>query len=291
MRSCACVLYRRRAVTSRRTEDNLTPQFRIKNWKKHQHYKGRRPPWIKLHAALLDDYEFECLQDDSKMHLIAIWLLASRSRDCHPDGDPLLPEDEPYLTKKAGLKKKVSLTPLFSSGFLVRYQLDSNLIAERKQLVPTETETETETYKEETYKEEVDTEGSLSATADLPYLWNRICTSLPKCSRLTEKRKIHVKARLKERHLTTEWETIFQRIEASPFLTGQNDRNWKADFDWIIKSPDNAVKVLEGKYDGGKNGPGNKGGNGQSAKTGNIKATPGKYAGIGTTVCTDPSDA
>ena len=146
MRSCACVLYRRRAVTSRRTEDNLTPQFRIKNWKKHQHYKGRRPPWIKLHAALLDDYEFECLQDDSKMHLIAIWLLASRSRDCHPDGDPLLPEDEPYLTKKAGLKKKVSLTPLFSSGFLVRYQLDSNLIAERKQLVPTETET----YKEET---------------------------------------------------------------------------------------------------------------------------------------------
>jgi hypothetical protein len=101
-------------------------------------------------------------------------------------------------------------------------------------------------------KEEGEGGNILSATTDLPSLWNRICTSLPKCSRLTEKRKIHVKARLKERHLAAEWETIFQRIEASPFLTGQNDRSWKADFDWIIKSPDNAVKVMEGKYDGNR---------------------------------------
>ena len=26
-----------------------------KNWSQFQHYKGRRPPWIKLHRALLDE--------------------------------------------------------------------------------------------------------------------------------------------------------------------------------------------------------------------------------------------
>jgi len=94
-----------------------------------------------------------------------------------------------------------------------------------------------------------------SADADLPSLWNRVCTSLPKCSKLTPKRKAWIKARLKE-HSPDAWKGIFARIEASPFLTGQNDRGWKASFDWIIKSPDNAVKVLEGRYDSSGRQPG-----------------------------------
>ena len=120
--------------------------IRIKNWKKHQHYKGRTPPWIKLHAALLDDYDFERLPDGSKLQLVALWLLASRSREYHPDGDPLLPHDEAYLTKKSGLKSKMDLKTLISSGFIVRYQSASNPLDDRKQSVPAETEA----YKEET---------------------------------------------------------------------------------------------------------------------------------------------
>jgi hypothetical protein len=50
----------------------------VKNWATHQHYKDRMPPWIKLHMALLDDYEFSRLRDASKAHLTLIWLLASR---------------------------------------------------------------------------------------------------------------------------------------------------------------------------------------------------------------------
>ena len=34
--------------------------LRILNWEKFQHYKVRRPPWIKLHHSLLDDYAFHC---------------------------------------------------------------------------------------------------------------------------------------------------------------------------------------------------------------------------------------
>ena len=48
----------------------------IKNHKAHQHYKNRRPPWIKLHVAILDDYAFSCLQDASKVHLLLLGVLA-----------------------------------------------------------------------------------------------------------------------------------------------------------------------------------------------------------------------
>lgn len=38
-----------------------------------------------------------------------------------------------------------------------------------------------------------------------------------------------------------------RKIQASDFLTGKI-KNWKADFDWIIKE-DHAVSIFEGKYD------------------------------------------
>ena len=127
--------------------------IRVKNWKKHQHYKGRTPPWIKLHAALLDDYGFECLSDINKIQLVAIWLLASRSRDYHPEGDPLLPHDEAYLSKKSGLKSKIDLTPLLSSGFLISYHSASATLATDKHSAPTDLDLEA--YKEEADKKEL----------------------------------------------------------------------------------------------------------------------------------------
>ncbi len=53
--------------------------FSVKNFERFQHYKDRSPPWIKLYNELLDDYSFACLDDAAKFHLIAIWLLASRT--------------------------------------------------------------------------------------------------------------------------------------------------------------------------------------------------------------------
>lgn len=55
----------------------LTP----KNWKSFQHYKDRAPSWIKLHKALLDDYEFSCLPVASKALAPMLWLLASEYDD------------------------------------------------------------------------------------------------------------------------------------------------------------------------------------------------------------------
>ena len=77
-------------------------------------------------------------------------------------------------------------------------------------------------------------------------IYNTYCTNLPKMQKLTEKRKTNINKLLKE--ITEEqFKEICIIANNSDFLIGDNDRNWKADFDFIIR-PDKAVSILEGKY-------------------------------------------
>ena len=52
-------------------------KLRPKNWDTFQHYKDRRPPWIKLHHALVDDPSFHALKGEDAKYLMLIWLIAS----------------------------------------------------------------------------------------------------------------------------------------------------------------------------------------------------------------------
>ena len=76
--------------------------------------------------------------------------------------------------------------------------------------------------------------------------------NLPKIKRFTPTRIIKFKARLKEDYFAENWRLIVQKISATPFLTGDNDRNWRADVSWILSNSDNYIKVMEGKYDNNK---------------------------------------
>ena len=79
-------------------------------------------------------------------------------------------------------------------------------------------------------------------------LYNSICKSLPKCTSLSESRKKAIKARLASGYTEKDFETLFIKAEASAFLKGKNQRDWKANFDWLIKDA-NMAKVLDGNYD------------------------------------------
>ena len=61
----------------------------IKNWKKLQHYKNRRPPWIKLYRELIDDPEYHALPAFAAKYLPLIWLIASESDGTLPASDVL----------------------------------------------------------------------------------------------------------------------------------------------------------------------------------------------------------
>lgn len=77
--------------------------------------------------------------------------------------------------------------------------------------------------------------------------YNSTCTSLPKAIKMTDERRRHLKARL-ESHSEDDIKMAFVKAEESDFLSGR-EKDWHANFDWIIKKENNLVKILEGHYD------------------------------------------
>lgn len=101
--------------------------------------------------------------------------------------------------------------------------------------IETDIEIETEREKERiNYQEIVD-------------LYNEICISFPSIRSMSDARKKAIKARLKVYSLE-DFKTLFEKAERSSFLKGGNNRNWTANFDWLIKDS-NMAKVLDGNYD------------------------------------------
>lgn len=87
----------------------------VRNWAKFQHYRDRRPPWIKFYTELLDDPRFLALPDAAKGQLCALFLLAAKRENTLPDA----PREIRVLVGATG---KLYLDELVSAGWLVRDQ-------------------------------------------------------------------------------------------------------------------------------------------------------------------------
>lgn len=85
--------------------------LQVKNFDALQHYKDRNPIWIKLHCAILEDYEFQQLRDAAKFHIVGLSLLASRLNNRFPD-------DAKWLAAKIGATEEIEIETLIESGFL-----------------------------------------------------------------------------------------------------------------------------------------------------------------------------
>ena len=59
--------------------------IRVKNWSQFQHFKDRKPIWIKLYRELLDDIQWHELDAKSSKVLVMLWLLASEDDGNLPD--------------------------------------------------------------------------------------------------------------------------------------------------------------------------------------------------------------
>lgn len=78
-------------------------------------------------------------------------------------------------------------------------------------------------------------------------LWNSK-SELPPVRGISPSRLKTLRARLKDKCFLNGWREAIDRICASHFATGKNDKGWKLDFDFFIR-PDSVLKILEGKYD------------------------------------------
>ena len=127
-------------------------KIRILNWAKFQHYKTRRPPWIKLHRQLLESrHWFELTPDASKL-LVECWLIASDNPDGTINCDL---GDLAFRLRRDNDDILPTLQELALHGFIDMNKVDdSNALADSLQpaIPETETETETETKKKQTQR-------------------------------------------------------------------------------------------------------------------------------------------
>jgi hypothetical protein len=115
--------------------------MKIKNWHKFQHFKDRKPPWVKLYRDLLDDIDWHELDPKSAKVLVMLWLIASEE-----DGN--IPEVK-RLAFRLRMSEKDTEVCLSKLSHWLDHD-DVNVISEGYQddAPETETETEKETKKE-----------------------------------------------------------------------------------------------------------------------------------------------
>jgi hypothetical protein len=237
--------------------------FRIKNLEKFQYYKKRNPPWIRLYTDLLnaEDVDYTCLTDVQKLHLIHIWMLATRHNN-------RIPMNTDWLQRRLNVSEKVDLEPLFKAGFIEVCGDACNKHAGCLQLGDPETETETET--------ETGTDPPLippcggseaaapSATRSehkahdeleaLKTAWNASAErlGLPRVTRWSEGRKRHALRRLKDAAWRSDYPSALERMAESRFCCGKvrgrnGGKSFRGHIDWFLR-PDTVSRLVEGFY-------------------------------------------
>ena len=112
-------------------------KMRIKNWNKFQHFKDRKPPWVKLYRDLLDDIDWHELDAQASKVLVMLWLIASEE-----DGN--IPATK-TLAFRLRMTEKQTIDCLNKLSHWLE-QDDISVISEQYQ--SDSLETETEAYKE-----------------------------------------------------------------------------------------------------------------------------------------------
>ena len=227
----------------------------IKNWNKFQHFKDRRPPWIKLYREILDDLEWHELEPKAAKVLVMLWLIASET-----DGN--LPEIK-NLAFRLRMSEKDAMSCVDKLSHWLN-QDDINVISERYQDDLPETETETEKRQRQ---------NSLSGTTFPPCphqeilnLWRKNLPHLAQPRSWEGSRVGMLKARWiqaakpssysEDGYATVQeglewWDSFFTYIAKHSTLAKgyeSNGRVWTPDLPWVLNAT-NFQKIVDGKYD------------------------------------------
>jgi hypothetical protein len=82
--------------------------------------------------------------------------------------------------------------------------------------------------------------------------WNEtVADLLPQVDELNEERRRKLNTRIKHGLTPQKFRDVLHRVLATPFLNGDNDKCWRADFDFVIRSDTTIARILNGFYGGG----------------------------------------
>lgn len=224
--------------------------MRIKNWKKHQHFKDRKPPWIKLYREILDDIEWHELEPSAAKVLVMLWLIASESNGELPG------------LKTLSFRLRMPEKDVISSCNLLKHWLgqdDISAISEEDQSDSVERETETETEEEtDILSPENQATTPVCPHLEILELFGKHLPELPqpmpnlwegaRAKALQQRWKwvMANKAKTKEEGLDF-FGRYFVYVSKSDFLSGRNGKWTACDLGWLVKA-DNFTKVMQGNY-------------------------------------------
>lgn len=252
--------------------------------------------WIKITINMFDNRKIKHLRrlpDGNNIVLIWVMLLTMAGR-CNANGLIFLTKKIPYTSKmladELGFEEntvQLALQALEQLGMIVTdngffaiadWEEHQNIDAMRKireqnrirkqrqrEKVALPDFSSAMSHDSHATEEDIDKEGERTTITckQVIDLFHSICVSYPSVKALSESRRKAIKARLKQ-YSIDDFKTLFEKAEASAFLKGANDRNWSANFDWLIKDS-NMAKVIDGNYD-------NRAGSGVRQASGNSTA-------------------
>lgn len=218
--------------------------------------------WFRMYEEILDDPKVQRLEGDLYKFWVNILALTSRNNGILPDAEDCafalrLSLDDTLAAlialEAVGLLKRKNKR-LYPNGWEKRqYKSDSSTLRVKRfrkrcsngDETPSETDTET------------DTESDKSPPVCAPPVkeavecWNAVAAQhgLPMVHRLTDARKRSLVVRLGEVGGIEGWREVLARIPESGFLLGENDRGWRADFDFVLQAK-SFTKLREGGYSG-----------------------------------------
>lgn len=232
--------------------------MKIKNWSKFQHFKDRKPPWIKLYRDVLDDLEWHELDPLASKVLVMCWLIASEAEGRLPNIKTLA--FRLRMTEKQTIDSVSKLSHWLE-------QDDITVISDGYQSVIPETETETEKDKETEvicppngeplpncqHEEVINLYHQHLPTLRRVEIWNDTRKGFLRQRWREVAEELSKEKQIKPQDVLDWFAEFFQHISTSKFLTGRvNDksgRSFAADLEWILR-PSNFAKIIEGKYHG-----------------------------------------
>ncbi len=242
--------------------------------------------WIKIYRGMLD---WEWFEFSEMVHLFLYLLLKASTDDKNWRG--VLVKRGQVVTSNATLRKDLHLTERkirtcikrLISTKEITYQATNKYVIiticnyeryQENKITNDEQNDEQATIKRRASDEQATTSKEIKnirinslpngkepiegKTDPIPYseiqsMWNSICFSYPRLTRMTDPRKNKLRIRLQEMDKDPAkallvLQRIFELMEQSKFLKGDNKRGWKANFDWVIENDKNWVKIIEGNY-------------------------------------------
>ncbi len=183
----------------------------IKNWDKFQHYKDRRPTWIKLLIDIIDEFdedgfakEFYKLPDTAKLTFVMLLCLRANYNKHIPY------PDNKWLRKRLGIST-VNLQPLITAGFIV---IDTGLV------------------QDDTVSVQDDTEQLQTCTNSLPPERERETeteTEREERSRFTPPTIQDIRNLIQERNYSVNATRFFNFYESKGWMVGRNKmKDWRS---------------------------------------------------------------